>query len=275
MIDDQIVLRVERLRDEVDLFRSDLRSKYQNSGNTVASAGFQERAASIGERWLVEVASRQDVVDAIGGDEVAQRSIHFQRLLTYSERATLRKRYDESLNAILRDFRASVIIPLKARRNSRLGFRGTLESPPQGRVAAIRDAKILFLGQSFLTQDQSINRLVTRLLAALNFTILTGEKPRAGSVSQKVRDRIEKSDVFIGLFTRRDKIEGKIEWTTSQWIIDEKAYALAKGKKLVLLKEQGIPSIGGLQGDYEFLEFDRSDLADLFVRLVEMFMNRE
>lgn len=117
--------------------------------------------------------------------------------------------------------------------------------------------------------------LVSRLLTALGFAVLTGEKPRAGTVSKKVRDRIEKSDVFVGLFTRRDKVEGKQEWTTSPWIIDEKAYALAKGKKLVLVKEQGVASIGGLQGDYEYLEFDRTDMPDLFIRLVETFMNVE
>jgi len=273
MIDDQIVLRVERLRDEVELFRTELRDRYPSGQRSVASEDFRERAASIAERWLVEVAGRQEVADAIGGDEVAQRSVHFQRLLTYSERATLRKKYDESLNAILRDFRGSVVIPLKARRYPHALPHSTTMSHTRG--SSIGQTQIIFLGQSFATQDQTINSIVNRLLTALGFTVLTGEKPRAATVSRKVRDRIEQSDVFVGVFTRRDKIEGKLDWATSPWIIDEKAYALAKGKRLVLLREEGVSSIGGLQGDYEYLQFDRTEMADVLIRLVETFLNRE
>ncbi len=54
-------------------------------------------------------------------------------------------------------------------------------------------------------------------------------------------------------------------------MIDEKAYALAKGKKLVLLRETGVGSIGGLQGDYEYLEFARAHLEDLIILIVETF----
>jgi len=69
--------------------------------------------------------------------------------------------------------------------------------------------------------------------------------------------------LFVGMddrdgFTRRHAIPGRSLWTTSAWVIDEKAYALGKGKKLVLLREDGIDSIGGIQGDYEFVEFKRA-----------------
>ena len=71
----------------------------------------------------------------------------------------------------------------------------------------------------------------------------------------------------------RYKLEGRDEWTTSSWVVDEKAYALAGNRKLVLLREAGVTSIGGLQGDYEYLQFDRSKLEDLMVSLVEVFLS--
>ena len=76
---------------------------------------------------------------------------------------------------------------------------------------------------------------------------------------------------FVGIFTRRDKIANKPEWTTSAWVVDEKAYATGKGKKLILLKEEGVSSIGGLQGDYEYISFARENLQGLVLKLVQMF----
>lgn len=129
MIDDQLVLRVERLRDEVEDFRTHLKERYRSGQSQVAAEEIQSTAAAIAERWLVEVAGRQDFADAIGSGEVAQRSVHFQRLLTYSERATLRRKYDESLNRILRDFRGAIIIPLKARRAPSATSHGSVPPP--------------------------------------------------------------------------------------------------------------------------------------------------
>ncbi len=101
--------------------------------------------------------------------------------------------------------------------------------------------------------------------------MVTGEKPRAKNVSAKVKERIDACDTFVGVFTRQDKLSGKEQWIASPWIIDEKAYALAKGKRLVLIKEDGVANIGGLQGDYEYLPFDRGKLVDLVFRMMEVF----
>ncbi|HEV8595762.1 MAG TPA: hypothetical protein VGR51_09560, partial [Thermoplasmata archaeon] len=57
----------------------------------------------------------------------------------------------------------------------------------------------------------------------------------------------------------------------SPWLIDEKAFAVAKNKRLILLKEDGVNSIGGLQGDYEYIEFSRNRLNELVVSLVQVF----
>ena len=100
---------------------------------------------------------------------------------------------------------------------------------------------------------------------------MTGEKTKADAISEKVKRFIEEQSIFVGIFTRRDKIARKPEWTTSAWVLDEKAYAVGLQKRLILLKEQGVGSIGGIQGDYEYIEFTRDALENLSVRLIQLF----
>lgn len=106
---------------------------------------------------------------------------------------------------------------------------------------------------------------------ALGLTVVTGEKPKADQISEKVKRLIEDQSIFVGVFTRRDKIARKPEWTTSTWVIDEKAYALGRRKPLILLKEAGVGSIGGIQGDYEYIEFDRNSLEEVSIKLIQLF----
>ena len=105
MIDDQLVLRIERLRDAVEALRDDLHARYRTPQRPVVSRDVRQNAARLGERWLVEVGAREDVRAILGDDLLADLSVEFQRLITYSEAATIRRRYDTSLKAILRDFR--------------------------------------------------------------------------------------------------------------------------------------------------------------------------
>lgn len=271
MIDDAIVLQVERLRDEAESLKAELRNLYPSASQRVKSPKLRFTAASIAERWLVNVAARADVYEALGGSALAERNVNFQRLLTSAERATLRRTFDKVLSALLKDFRSSVVIPLKARRvDSSESAR-----PAPSRRIGLNEARIVFVGKSFADSDAKLNGAIERLLKALGLEVVTGEKPRAEMVSRKVRERIDQCDVFVGVFVRKDKIEGKDEWSTSPWVVDEKAYALARNRKLVLIREAGVSSIGGLQGDYEYLEFDRNKLEELMIRLVEIFRSNE
>ena len=54
--------------------------------------------------------------------------------------------------------------------------------------------------------------------------------------------------------TRADeKADGT--FTTSPWLLEEKGAALAFGKKIVLMVEDGVADIGGLQGDWQRIHF--------------------
>ena len=274
MIDDTLVLRAERLRDELDSLRSELRARYRVPTRQVIAPNLKSQAATLAERWLVEIAPNSDVKNAVGGQLIADLTVEFQRLLSYSDQATIRRKYDTTLRTILRDYRNGVIIPLKQHRDQPVPIakRGPF-SPPQQAVFATGAA--VFVGQSFLPQDRAVNEVIVGFLQAYGFAVVTGEKPRASAISRKVRDRLDGAAIFVGIFTRRDKIARKKEWTTSTWVIDEKAYAIAKTKTLILLKEEGVSNIGGLQGDYEYLEFDRSSIATLLIQLLQLIRNRE
>jgi len=270
MIDEQFILRVERLRDDLEALREDVRRKYPRTTDSVSAAELRERTARLAEVWMVDIAAREGVKEAVDADTLSERSIEFQRLLTYAEHSTIRRKYDGSIKNILRNYRPQIIIPLKQRRAA-----GSFTPPAQAAIAPLakplRQVGSVFIGHSFDVDSKVLVGALKRFFACFRIDVETGELPKADRVSLKVRRRIEKCDAFVGLFTRRDKLSGKREWTTSAWVIDEKAYALAKEKKLILIKEAGISTIGGLQGDYEYLEFDRDDPADLMLKLLELF----
>jgi len=129
-----------------------------------------------------------------------------------------------------------------------------------------------FVGHSFAEKDMPIVNTVIDCLRALGIRVETGQKPRASRISEKVKHLIDGQHIFVGIFTCRDKLEGKKLWTTSSWVLDEKAYALGKNRKLILLKETGVDSIGGIQGDYEFIEFSRDNLHNAIVGLIQLFL---
>ena len=269
MIDDAVVLRVERLRDEVEELRDEIKRRYKSKARQVTAPAVKDAAAQLGERWMVEIGARDDVRAVLGQEVVADLNIEFQRLLTYSDQATIRSRYENSISTILRDFRTRVVVPLKQARNRPVSSTGVSLQPLAERIA------VAFIGQSFIETDATINGSVAQLLEAFGLHVLTGEKPKGDSVSAKVRERIERAEYFVGIFTRRERIRGRREWTTSAWVIDEKAYAHAKRKKLVLLREAGVQSIGGIQGDYEFIEFTRDNVPSLLIKLVAVLRSLE
>jgi hypothetical protein len=261
VIDDALVLRVERLRDSVQELRGEIRSRYRSKLRAITGDDIKNAAAQLGERWLVGIADREDVRIVLGDDVLADLGIEFQRLITHSEQPTQRGRYESTLESILRDFRTRVVVPLKQARLAAIG------KPTPAKPRANQQRSV-FVGQSFRPADAAVNSAVARLVEAFGFLVVTGEKPQADSVSQKVRGRIEQADLFVGIFTRRERLGRRAEWATSAWVIDEKAYALARGKKLVLVRESGVQSIGGIQGDYEFVEFTRDDIPDMLIKLV-------
>src|SRR5262245_34872040 len=102
-----------------------------------------------------------------------------------------------------------------------------------------------FVGHSFSSDDKRVAECVIQTLGAVGVSVITGERPKADRISEKVKKLVEEQPLFVGVFTRRDKIARKTEWITTSWVVDE-----------------GVGSIGGIQGDYEFIEFNRDRLEE-------------
>ena len=132
-----------------------------------------------------------------------------------------------------------------------------------------------FLAHSFSSGDKALVSIVSRLIKRTGLTVLTGERPEAKAVGQKVKERIDSADLFIGLITRRHSIRDGELWTTSPWVIEEKGYSIGQkpARPIILLIEDGIavPSeTGGLEGDLEFIGFRRHEFELAKERLREV-----
>lgn len=94
---------------------------------------------------------------------------------------------------------------------------------------------------------------LTQLLRNEGFNPITGQSANT-YISQAILQRIKDAEFFLCLMTR-DKPKTDGTFTTSPWLLEEKGAALAYGKRIVLMIEEGVEDIGGLQGDWQRIHF--------------------
>jgi len=149
-----------------------------------------------------------------------------------------------------------------------------------------------FVGHSFNDKDKSVVETFTKyfdsLKGALSFEWDHAEEAEPKELSEKVREKMEGKNLFIGIFTKmdcrviQDKLntfpmtkkkfasEADFAWGVSDWIIQESGYALAKDMKLLFLVEKDIGKLAGLQGDLEYIPFIRENPALSFEKINQM-----
>lgn len=109
----------------------------------------------------------------------------------------------------------------------------------------------VFLSYSF-SETEYADGLVP-LLKQNGFEVITGKRTNT-YIGRAVIDRIRDSEYFLCLMTRnKEKTDGT--FTTSPWLLEEKGVALALGKQIVLMIEEGVDDFGGLQGDWQRIHF--------------------
>lgn len=151
-----------------------------------------------------------------------------------------------------------------------------------------------FVGHSFASEDREVVQAFIKFLdqvKALNmgFTWESAEPAEPKELADKVKRLIQGKNVFIGICTtkegvvepghlRKSLFNGKVlkvneehlSWKTSDWIIQEIGLAIGRGMELVLLVERGLRQPGGLQGNLEYIPFDRRTPEKSFGKLLEM-----
>lgn len=154
----------------------------------------------------------------------------------------------------------------------------------------------VFVGHSFEDKDQPLVDKIISFLSKRDIICETGEKAQNKSVSEKVKERIAKNEIFIGIFTVDQEIkfsdsretrrctgfwekfnfkkskpqESGPVFSTSGWVIQESGYALGKDKETIFLVEENIYKFPELQGDKELIYFSRDNLDPLLLRLSEV-----
>jgi tetratricopeptide (TPR) repeat protein len=153
-----------------------------------------------------------------------------------------------------------------------------------------------FVGHSFLDKDKEVVRAFTDYLDTLkrslpDFDWEHATEPKPGGVPTKVLELINGKNLFIGICTKNERVskdenyskaflgsdlkvsQSKLDWKTSDWIIQEIGLAIGRGLKLILLLENGVRKPGGLFGDLEYILFDSDKPADSFQSLTSMISN--
>ncbi len=277
MANDQLIVSTKRLGIDLRDLKTLLRKNYPHLSQQVTSVELKQKASALAEVWLADISQRPEMAACVSAKYLADLNVHFQRILICAERATVRRRYEEEIKSVLHEYTANLVVPLmqgvgRARPIVAGADSNSPLAPVLGRAGADAEGfqASAFVGHSFAPKDAAIVRCVTDVLEAIGIHVVTGEKPKADRISNKVKTAIEGQHLFVGIFTRRDKLAGKNEWNTSTWVIDEKAYA-SRNKKLILLKEAGVESIGGIQGDHEYIEFSREQFGEAIVALLQVF----
>ncbi|MCX5720682.1 MAG: hypothetical protein NT179_01455 [Nitrospirae bacterium] len=151
-----------------------------------------------------------------------------------------------------------------------------------------------FVGHSFTADDEAVVRTFLKYFDQveelnIGFSWEHAESAEAKELAEKVLKLMEGKNLFIGICTKKEATillgnlsraklnksilkgrEGDFLWKTSDWIIQEIGLAVGKGMDLILLVETGIRQPGGLQGNKEYVSFDRQAPEKSFGKILEM-----
>jgi Tfp pilus assembly protein PilF len=153
-----------------------------------------------------------------------------------------------------------------------------------------------FIGRSFLKDDERPwleIRKILESLRPLGFRFKDAEEAQPRPISEKVQQGIESNDIYIGILTRRFPIHAVREagafkrvwhalsapsppttWGPSSWVVQESGFALGKGKKVVLLIEDGVDfPKSDLDADKERILFERDQEIQCASRITAMIGN--
>lgn len=151
-----------------------------------------------------------------------------------------------------------------------------------------------FVGHSFAPEDREVVEAFLKFLnqvkgMGIGFTWESAEPAEPKELADKVMGLIHDKNLFIGICTMKEAViepahlqkatfnrrvfkanEQHFTWKTSDWIIQEIGLAIGRGMGIILLVENGLRQPGGLQGNLEYIPFDRGAPEKPFGKLLEM-----
>jgi len=151
-----------------------------------------------------------------------------------------------------------------------------------------------FVGHSFADEDAELVASFLKYFDQIKilhpaFSWENAEAAEPRDLAKKVFALLADKNVFIGICTKKEQVinpallqtsifhphhlkakDREFEWKTSDWMVQEIGLAIGRGLDLILLIEKGIRSPGDLQGNVEYITFERSAPERVFGKIVEM-----
>lgn len=129
---------------------------------------------------------------------------------------------------------------------------------------------VIFVSHNFGEKNKEIVEKFIDFISKFDVSISLGSETDNGSISEKIKSKIDSADIVIGIITK-DEQDDKNNWSPSKWVIEEMAYSLAsKNKEIIRLIEQGCDTDGRIFGDKEYISFDRDDPSYALIKLAEV-----
>ncbi len=149
-----------------------------------------------------------------------------------------------------------------------------------------------FIGHSFSDNDDAVVRAFLKLFDRIKemnigFSWEHAEAAEAKQIADKILRLMQDKNLFIGICTKNEAViaptklratlfgktlkasEDSFTPKASDWIIQEIGLAIGKGMDLILLMEDGLRPPGGLQGNREYILFDRASPEKAFMKVLE------
>src|ERR1035441_8937705 len=112
MADEQLIVATKRLGTDLRDFKSLLHKSYHGPSQQVTSAELRGKASALAETWLADLSQRPEMATSVSAKYLADLNVHFQRILVCTERASVRRRYDQEISLVLKDYTTSLVVPL-------------------------------------------------------------------------------------------------------------------------------------------------------------------
>jgi Flp pilus assembly protein TadD len=171
--------------------------------------------------------------------------------------------------------------------------RGNFSSHPEHRTYDLDEA-FCFVAHSFSEQDKDVvwgflnyfNRVVE---LNVGFSWVHAENAEPKELSEKVLRLTEGRNLLIAICTKHERViqpselkpgffrsnmsyaqTSAIDWKASDWLLQEIGLAVGRGMQLIILLEKDVRRPKGLQGDLEYISFDRAEPSKAFQKFLEM-----
>jgi hypothetical protein len=128
----------------------------------------------------------------------------------------------------------------------------------------------VFVGFGYnIERDRWIPDLVFPLVRAFGCEVVTGEEMQGQVLDEGVRARVEGSDGLIAMLTRRGQPSAEGAWETHRWVVEELTLAIARGLRVVEVREDGVSDQGGIAGGRQRIPYRANERDKLLVELAK------